>query len=71
MSFDPGAIAEPTNDTNEVATRRVFLAWKVSEAEEMRGLITACTSESEFGTQVCEGVPSKLVPMYDSYTYQS
>lgn len=59
------------NETNEVPTRRVFLAWNVSEADEMRGLITAWTSESEFGTHVCEGVPFKLAPMYDSYIYQS
>ena len=59
-------MAAPTNEISEVPTRRVFLAWKVSEADEIKGQMTACTRESEFGTQVCVRLPSRLVPMYES-----
>lgn len=41
MSFDPGAIAAPTNETSELPTKMVFLAWKVSEADAIKGDTTA------------------------------
>ena len=51
------------NEMRELPTSRYFRAWKVSEADDIKGETTACTRDREFGTQVCEAVPSKLVPM--------
>lgn len=63
MSFDPGAIAAPTKEIRDVPTSSGFLAWKVSEADAMSGLITAWTSDKAFGTQVSAGELFKSVPM--------
>jgi hypothetical protein len=38
---EPGAIAAPIKEIIEGPTRRAFRAWKVSEAEEIRGETTA------------------------------
>ncbi len=46
-------MAAPTKEMTDVPTRRVFRAWKVSEADEIKGQMTAWTSEREFGTHVC------------------
>lgn len=66
MSFDPGAMAEPMNEIKEEPTRMNFLAWKVSEAAEMTGPRTACTRDSELGTQVWVSGLSRALPMMDS-----
>ena len=65
--LDPGAIAEPMNDTVELTTSISFRAWKVSDAEEMTGATTAWTKESALGTQVCVDVLWRLSPMLSSY----
>ena len=52
MDCEPGAMADPTNDTTQEPTRMIFRAWKASDAEEMTGPRTACTSERLLGTQV-------------------
>ncbi len=52
MLWDPGAIAAPMKEMIAVPTRRSFRAWKVSDADEMSGEMTACTRDNEFGTQV-------------------
>jgi hypothetical protein len=49
---DPGAIAQPINETMAGPTRNAFLAWNVSERDAMRGARTAWTSDKELGTQV-------------------
>jgi len=41
MLFEPGAMAEPINETTQDPTSKVLRAWKVSEAEEMTGPRTA------------------------------
>lgn len=63
MSLDPGAIAAPTNEMMDVPTSNGFRAWKVSDAEDIKGHITAWTSESELGTHVSAGELLRLVPM--------
>jgi hypothetical protein len=52
MLLDPGAIPEPMKEMTDMLTNSAFLAWKVSEAEEMTGERTACTSDSAFSIQV-------------------
>ena len=52
MLPEPGAMAAPINEMRQLPTRSSLRAWKVSDAEEMSGEMTACTSESEFGTHV-------------------
>lgn len=64
--LEPGAMAEPMNDMTHGTTSRSFRAWNVSEADEMRGEITACTSDRALGIQVWVAVPSRSVPMNDS-----
>jgi hypothetical protein len=63
MLPDPGAIAEPIKETTADPTSSSLRAWNVSEAEDMIGLSTAWTSESEFGTHVWAAVFSRSVPM--------
>ena len=41
MVVDPGAMAEPMKDIAQKLTRMVFLAWKVSEIDDMMGPTTA------------------------------
>jgi hypothetical protein len=71
MLCEPGAMAEPTNDTTQHAIMMSLRAWKVSEAEEMMGASTACTSARALGTHVCAGVLCRLSPMFSSYTQTS
>jgi hypothetical protein len=52
MLLEPGAIAQPMNDTIDGPTRRALRAWNVSDAEEIKGASTACTSDNAFGTHV-------------------
>lgn len=66
MFCAPGPIAAPTKEMRQDPTRSIFRAWKVSDAEEISGQITACTSDSALGTQVSAAELSKLVPMYES-----
>jgi hypothetical protein len=66
MSFEPGAMAAPTKDITEVPTNKAFLAWKVSDADAISGQMTACTSDSEFGTHVSACELLRLVPIYES-----
>lgn len=65
--FEPGAMAQPTNDRVEHPTINNFRAWKVSEADAMMGEKTAWTSESAFGTQVSADVFPRSARMYESY----
>ena len=44
------------NEMAELHTSMNLRAWKVSDAEEIMGARTACTSERAFGTQVSTGV---------------
>lgn len=41
MLLDPGAMAAPMKEINEVATSSVLRAWKVSEADDITGPSTA------------------------------
>jgi len=41
ISLEPGAMAEPMKEIIQGPTSKVFRAWKVSDAEEIRGDITA------------------------------
>ena len=61
--LDPGAIPAPMKEMTDRPTNSVFLAWNVSEAEEMTGERTACTSDSAFSIQVWDGVALRLFPM--------
>lgn len=52
MLVAPGAIAAPTKAITEGTTKSCFRAWKVSEADEMIGEMTACTSDKALGIHV-------------------
>ena len=56
-------MAAPMKEIIQGPTRRAFRAWKVSDAEEMRGEMTACTSERELGTQVWAVVLLRSFPI--------
>ena len=63
MSFDPGAMADPTKEITHDPTSKILRAWKVSDADEITGPSTACTRDRAFGTHVCASTPSRSRPI--------
>ena len=63
MLVEPGAMAAPIKEIIEGPTKRAFRTWNVSDAEEITGATTACTSERALGTHVWVFVLFKSSPM--------